>query len=62
MSDKPGGEDEREQRVVRAKRARNKYGARYLLPERGTQDSDQGWGDDPSHNDEWLKNEKPPHW
>lgn len=62
MSDQPRDEGEQPKREKRVGRARPKYGARYLLPERGAQDSDQGWGDDSSDNDEWLKNQKPPHW
>jgi hypothetical protein len=33
-----------------------------LLPEQTRDDTDRGWGDPPSSNDDRLLVERPPHW
>jgi hypothetical protein len=32
------------------------------LPEQTSDDTDRGWGERPSSNDDWLLAERPPHW
>ncbi|MEU4471823.1 hypothetical protein [Micromonospora sp. NPDC023888] len=33
-----------------------------VLPEQTSDDTDQGWGERASGNDDWLLAERPPHW
>ncbi|WP_410809993.1 hypothetical protein [Micromonospora sp. 067-2] len=33
-----------------------------VLPEQTADDTDQGWGERPGGNDDWLLAERPPHW
>ncbi|MCW3816288.1 hypothetical protein ONA91_17730 [Micromonospora sp. DR5-3] len=34
-----------------------------VLPEQTSDDTDHGWGERPSgNNDDWLLAERPPHW
>jgi hypothetical protein len=32
------------------------------LPESTRDDTDEGWGERPSRRDDWLRDERPPHW
>jgi hypothetical protein len=32
------------------------------LPESTRDDTDEGWGDRPRRDDEWLRDQRPPHW
>lgn len=33
-----------------------------VLPEQTTDDTDHGWGERSSDNDDWLLAQRPPHW
>ncbi|KOX05647.1 hypothetical protein ACWD6L_12365 [Micromonospora profundi] len=33
-----------------------------VLPEQTSDDTDQGWGERASGNDDWLLAQRPPHW
>ncbi|MEV1287176.1 hypothetical protein [Micromonospora sp. NPDC049679] len=33
-----------------------------LLPEQSSDDTDRGWGESPSSNDDRLLADRPPHW
>jgi len=33
-----------------------------VLPEQTSDDTDQGWGERASGNDDWLLEQRPPHW
>jgi hypothetical protein len=33
-----------------------------ILPDSTRDDTDEGWGERPSGNDDWLRAERPPHW
>jgi hypothetical protein len=33
-----------------------------LLPEQSREDTDEGWGDYPQRDDDWLRRDRPPHW
>lgn len=33
-----------------------------VLPEQTSDDTDRGWGERASGNDDWLLAERPPHW
>lgn len=33
-----------------------------VLPDQSVDDTDRGWGEYPSSNDDWLLAERPPHW
>lgn len=33
-----------------------------VLPEQTFDDTDRGWGERPTSNDDWLLAERPPHW
>ncbi|MGN9774446.1 hypothetical protein ACTMS0_01495 [Micromonospora sp. H33] len=33
-----------------------------VLPEQTTDDTDRGWGERSSGNDDWLLEQRPPHW
>lgn len=33
-----------------------------VLPDQSVDDTDRGWGEYPSSNDDWLLSERPPHW
>ncbi|MGC4819552.1 hypothetical protein [Micromonospora sp. DT63] len=33
-----------------------------VLPEQTSDDTDQGWGERSSGNDDWLLSQRPPHW
>ena len=33
-----------------------------VLPEATQDDTDAGWGERPRGNDDWLREERPPHW
>ncbi|WFE30873.1 hypothetical protein O7623_25055 [Solwaraspora sp. WMMD791] len=33
-----------------------------LLPEQTRDDTDQGWGDRAGQHDDWLLEQRPPHW
>lgn len=37
-------------------------GSGSMLPERATDDTDQGWGEPTGGNDAWLLEQRPPHW
>jgi hypothetical protein len=32
------------------------------LPEQSREDTDEGWGEYPARDDDWLKRDRPPHW
>jgi len=32
------------------------------LPESTRDDTDEGWGERPNRDDDWLRDERPPHW
>jgi hypothetical protein len=38
--------------------------ARVVRPEQTTDDTDAGWGErsDDSQHDDWLREQRPPHW
>ncbi|MEW2385370.1 hypothetical protein AB0873_25230 [Micromonospora sp. NPDC047707] len=33
-----------------------------MLPEQTTDDTDRGWGERSGGNDDWLLEQRPPHW
>jgi hypothetical protein len=33
-----------------------------VLPDQTFDDTDRGWGERPTANDDWLLAERPPHW
>jgi hypothetical protein len=33
-----------------------------VLPESTVDDTDAGWGERPSVDDDWLRDQRPPHW
>jgi hypothetical protein len=33
-----------------------------ILPESTRDDTDEGWGEVPSRDADWLRDERPPHW
>ncbi|HTU75922.1 MAG TPA: hypothetical protein VMG38_20590 [Trebonia sp.] len=33
-----------------------------VLPEQSREDTDEGWGEYPGRDDDWLRRDRPPHW
>lgn len=33
-----------------------------VLPEQTREDTDEGWGEYPERDDDWLRRDRPPHW
>jgi hypothetical protein len=31
-------------------------------PEQSREDTDEGWGEYPGRDDDWLRRDRPPHW
>jgi hypothetical protein len=33
-----------------------------VLPDQSREDTDEGWGEYPERDDDWLQRDRPPHW